>query len=152
MHRSGTSSIAGSLHSAGLYPGGIILKSSDQPFGNRENPQIFRLNKKILQFNESTWDSPPLTELKWNDELRKERDLIISRMERQDSQWMFKDPRTLFTIPFWQEGLPELQFIGTFRHPLRVAVSLYRRSKFSIRDGLELWLKYNSRLLELITK
>jgi tetratricopeptide (TPR) repeat protein len=60
---------------------------------------------------------------------------------------MFKDPRTLLTLAFWQEVVPELKKIGTFRHPLRVAASLYFREKMPIRHGLELWITYNERLL-----
>jgi len=60
---------------------------------------------------------------------------------------MFKDPRTLLTLPFWQDAVPKLRKIGTFRHPLRVAASLYCRDQMPLRQGLELWVTYNERLL-----
>ena len=79
-----------------------------------------------------------------------ERDAIIAELqERANGYWGFKDPRTLFTLPFWLEAIDKPVFIGTFRHPHRVALSLNSRDDTPIEQGWELWHAYNTRMLEL---
>jgi len=54
-------------------------------------------------------------------------------------------------LPFWLEGLNpnRPQYVGTFRHPLQVAKSLCARDPgYRIESGLELWRRYNGKLLE----
>ena len=151
MHRSGTSSLAGSLQSAGLYAGKIAKKANmSQPKGNRENREAIFLNDQVLKHSSANWHQVP-TSLTWNDYLAKERNRFINEMNRQSDSWMFKDPRTLLTFPFWREALPDLILIGTFRHPMSVALSLYQRQPLlmPLKKGLELWIEYNERLLNL---
>ncbi|MGL5795393.1 MAG: tetratricopeptide repeat protein, partial [Waterburya sp.] len=75
---------------------------------------------------------------------------LIQELNEQFPVWMFKDPRTVLTLPFWQSGISTLQLIGTFRHPLKVAMSLYQRQSLSIplREGIKLWIYYNSLILK----
>ena len=149
MHRSGTSCLAGSLQAAGLYSGEVEDWNLDNLKGNRENLEIMALNKAILKSSNGSWDNPPL-EIKWSQEHQDRRDKIIANFASNYETWMFKEPRTLLTLPFWKEGMNNLQFIGSFRHPIKVAMSLYQRYKISIslRDGISLWLHYNHLLLE----
>ncbi len=67
------------------------------------------------------------------------------------SKWKswFKDPRTLFTLDGWLEALPTAEFVGIFRSPSLVALSLNRRDNLPIERGLRLWQVYNQRLLHL---
>ena len=76
------------------------------------------------------------------------RDEMIASFPK-DRLWGFKDPRTLLTLPGWLEALPHAQLVGSFRNPVSVARSLQTRNGFSIEKGMELWLEYNRRLLDL---
>ncbi len=63
--------------------------------------------------------------------------------------WGFKDPRTLLTLDGWLRLVPDLEFVGVFRHPARVARSLAGRPALQVEGPVELWRVYNGRLLEL---
>lgn len=151
MHRSGTSCLAGALQTAGLFAGTIGTWHTDNLQGNRENQAIMDLNNSLLQANQASWDNPPAT-LTYSPQYQQQRDQLITQLNAQAPAWMFKDPRTLLTLTFWQEGLKNsnntLQFVGTFRHPSKVALSLYQRSQMPLREGIELWLHYNRILLD----
>ena len=149
MHRSGTSCLAGSLQAAGLFSGEVEDWNIDNLKGNRENLEIMALNKAILKSENGSWDNPP-TEVKWSQEHQDRRDDIIASFASEYDVWMFKEPRTLLTLPFWQAGISNLHFIGSFRNPIKVAMSLYQRSLGSIplRKGIDIWLHYNRILLE----
>ncbi|AOX03975.1 hypothetical protein BJP34_35160 [Moorena producens PAL-8-15-08-1] len=147
MHRSGTSCLAGSLQAAGLYGGTVDRCNADNLKGCRENLKIIALNDAVLAETSGTWKNPPDT-ISWTEEHQQQRDAIIADFYYYVSVWMFKDPRTLLTLPFWREGIPNLHFIGTFRHPMRVAMSLYHRSGFPLRDSLTLWIHYNRIILD----
>lgn len=146
MHRSGTSCLAGVLQCMGFRAGQVEQWNADNMRGQRENLAVGRLNERVLAENGGGWDAPPIR-LQWSGSLAVARDTLLAENIEPGRPWMFKDPRTLLTLPFWQESIPELKRIGTFRHPLRVAASLYFRDKMPIRHGLELWCTYNERLL-----
>ena len=147
MHRSGTSSLAGSLEEAGLHLGKIIKKAPNNAKGNRENKRIMDLQDELLAYNGGSWRSPP-ENVVWTDAHRAARDAILASYKRRDL-WGFKDPRTLLTLRFWQEALPRMTFVATFRHPLLVAESLIRRNGGDRERWLALWAEYNQRLLAL---
>lgn len=145
MHRSGTSCLTGSLEQHGLYLGEVINSAPHNRKGNKENSDTWAINDAVLEKSGGSWDKPP-EQLSWDDGDRQEREKYIERFEFNNI-WGFKDPRTLLTLPFWLEGLPELSLIGTFRHPILVASSLGKRNKFSFDESLELWNYYNQRLI-----
>ena len=60
--------------------------------------------------------------------------------------WGFKDPRTLLVLEEWLKDLPHAEFVGIFRHPVKVADSLYKRNKMSYNQAFDLWLRYNRKL------
>ena len=115
MHRSGTSCLAGSLQQAGLYLGEVVEQAPHNRKGNRESLAIRSLNDRLLESNDGAWNRPP-AELVWSEIFASTRDRLIAKFADRTS-WGFKDPRTLLTLPFWQDGIPELVFVGTFRHP-----------------------------------
>lgn len=145
MHRSGTSSLAGSLEEAGLHLGEVVTRADHNPKGNRESLAIRDLNDRLLEHNDGAWDRPPATVI-WDDDFRTQRAAVIAA-HAADWRWGFKDPRTLLTLAFWQEALPDLALVGTFRHPLAVAASLERRNQIPVETGLVLWQAYNERLV-----
>jgi hypothetical protein len=147
MHRSGTSCLTGLLQQAGLELGDIVEEAPYNKKGNRENVDIMELNNDVLLNNKGSWDSPP-NQLTWNETLQLRRDEILMRYIDKNI-WGFKDPRVIFTLPFWLDGLKkaQLHYIGTFRHPLLVAKSLNsRQPDLSIEKGVALWLRYNEQL------
>lgn len=155
MHRSGTSCLAGSLQRNGVYLGDVHTYNPHNTKGNRENQTIVDLNDTLLAVNNSNWDLPPTTKLKWNDSHTTRRSTIISDINKiaetsSYSYWGFKDPRTLLTLDFWQEASLNASYVGTFRHPLSVARSLNKRSELPIEVGIALWDAYNSILLKAI--
>lgn len=151
MHRSGTSCLTGLLEDAGVYLGGVSKKNPHNLKGNQENLQVMHLHNEVLEANGSGWDNPPAGSVHWSDAQRARLREIVKEYEGH-TRWAFKDPRTLFTLPAWQELLPDLVYIGTFRHPGAVAQSLHRRGKMPPEQGFELWRRYNARLLEEQTR
>jgi hypothetical protein len=146
MHRSGTSCLAGSLEEAGLYLGEVNTTAPHNTKGNRESRTIMELHGDLLRANDGDWDAPPKRVI-WSAEHRARRDAIIASYPG-DRIWGFKDPRTLLILPGWLEALPAVSFVGTFRHPLAVAASLYARNQVPVEKSLALWSDYNRRLLD----
>jgi hypothetical protein len=148
MHRSGTSCLTGLLEDAGIFLGDVSKKNPHNLKGNHENLRIMHLHDEVLASNSGSWDDPPQGDVIWSAAQKTSLREIIDQYQHQ-SLWAFKDPRTLFTLSAWQDALPGLRYIGTFRHPGAVVQSLYRRGRLSEDAGYKLWLHYNRRLLEL---
>jgi hypothetical protein len=146
MHRSGTSCLTGLLEQAGVFLGPVSKKNPFNLKGNHESSELMRLHEALLEENGGGWADPPST-VHWSAAARATRDAFIRRFEAV-ACWGFKDPRTLFTLEGWLEAIPELAPAGIFRHPMLVAQSLQRRDGFSIEQGLDLWARYNARLLD----
>lgn len=144
MHRSGTSCLTGSLQEAGIDLGDCHTWNPHNRKGNRENQRIVDLNDAVLAANAASWDRPR-AKVTWRDsDLSAARAIIEAN--RTSLSFGFKDPRTLLTLEGWRLALPEMEFIGIFRHPLDVAQSLNNRSGMAIEQGLALWFQYNRRL------
>lgn len=146
MHRSGTSCLSGMLENAGLNLGNVSRQNPHNKRGNNENPKIMALHEAMLAANKSSWNRPPAAGCHWNpqhlDELRK----LVEEYSPLEI-WGFKDPRTLFTLEGWLEVIPQMRFVGSFRHPVAVARSLVARGGGMLSTHLELWWLYNCRLL-----
>jgi hypothetical protein len=148
MHRSGTSMLIGTLEEAGVYLGDVIGDSIEyNRKGLLEPKAVLYMQEDLLNVNGGSWRNPP-DKIEWKTLHLAVRDLFIES-RAQHAVWGFKDPRTLFTVEGWQSVLPSLEKIGIFRHPLEVAASLLHRNKLSLEQGLDLWKKYNKRLLAL---
>jgi hypothetical protein len=145
MHRSGTSCLTGTLEEAGVFLGDVVRQAKYNARGNRENLQIMTLHDQVLAANRGSWDDPP-EQVRWSrDQLAAQREII--HLYAGYPRWGFKDPRTLFTLEAWLAALPGMTFVGIFRHPLAVAQSLQHRNQFPLGKGLDLWARYNRRLL-----
>ena len=146
MHRSGTSVLAGTLQEAGLDLGDVVRVAPHNRKGNRENRAIQHMQENLLETNGGSWSDVPNV-VRWSDLHRAVRDEFIAGF-RGASVWGFKDPRTLFTLDGWLEVLPHAELVGIFRQPVLVASSLQRRDGFTFEQGLDLWRRYNEKLLE----
>lgn len=152
MHRSGTSSLVGSLEAAGLVLGDVqtrAAKSNEK--GHREPNELIALHEDVLITNGGAWHLPP-AQTHWSGAQRRRRDEFIASRAGLPL-WGWKEPRTLLVLDGWLEALPELELVATFRHPAVVARSLQRRHGSESADmWLDLWLAYNACLLELLDR
>jgi hypothetical protein len=149
MHRSGTSCLTGSLQEKGLFLGEVHEWNQHNQKGNRENETLATLNEDVLIHNGGSWHQPP-TDMRWNRSLAKRRNTLIKEFEATSKPvWGFKDTRVSLTWPFWEDVIPSLEYVGTFRHPLLVARSLQKRDNMPTDYALNLWCDYNSRILAL---
>lgn len=153
MHRSGTSCLTGTMQAMGIELGQVFEENDHNKKGNRENSRICRTNDILLRLAGGSWDNPA-TIAEWNDAARSERDSIIHEIKHYaaGNLWGFKDPRAMFSLDFWLEAESDMQFIGTYRHPYRTALSLQKRDGMPIEKGMRLWNAYNIKLLELLKK
>lgn len=151
MHRSGTSCLTGTLEHYGLYLGDVVTEAPHNKKGNRENLTIMALNNKVLEYNGASWDQPPQQTVKWTQDHAFERDQILRAYTQK--VWGFKDPRCVFTLAFWLEGLKKhnIKFIASYRNPVSVARSICSRNKeISLDTALGIWTAYNLQLIEWV--
>jgi hypothetical protein len=158
MHRSGTSCLTGSLQQGGLFLGKHHTWNEYNRKGNRENQDVVNLHEAIFKANGLDWQHP-LRPASWKTLWRHpapvwqpqhiDRALDIIGEYADQPLWGFKDPRTLMLLNVWHRLVPEMEFVGIYRHPMAVAQSLASRPAMpvSIEDGLRMWYEYNSALL-----
>jgi hypothetical protein len=146
MHRSGTSALAGSLQQQGLFLGEVSTSNRFNPKGNRESADVRRLNEDVLRSSGGAWHKPPKA-VNWEAEHVARAEALLAE-HADHAAWGFKDPRTLLTLDGWLALVPDLERIGVFRHPLRVAASLEQRSAIRTDRAVALWQAYNEALLE----
>jgi hypothetical protein len=147
MHRSGTSALVGSLQQRGLFLGRHSTWNKHNLRGNRENAKVSVLNEQVLMHSGGSWSSPPAV-VDWTPgHLERARTILAKYADKP--LWGFKDPRTLLTLEGWLRLVPDLELVGVFRDPARVARSLAERPSLPVEDPIGLWRTYNTRLLEL---
>lgn len=146
MHRSGTSMITGSLEQAGVFMGQVNQFSENNKKGSKESSFLMQLHEEVLTDNNSSWYSPPYKTY-WSPYRMKILQYYIQSFD-QHPIWGFKDPRTLLHLKTWNKMIPNLIKVGIFRNPNDVALSLKRRNKFPLQQGLDLWVRYNRELLK----
>lgn len=154
MHRSGTSLVAQLLSDSGLYlgPDRELMPAADaNPSGGWENVGLVALNEEILSRLGGGWDFPPPAPSDWSQPaiaaLRPEAEDLTRELARHQP-WGWTDPRTCFTLPFWQSVLDQMTVILVVRNPLEVAASLRERNGLSLALGLSLWRASYQRVLE----
>ncbi len=158
MHRSGTSLVASVLREAGLNIGlngnADVGLGVGQPRGHFEDRDFFDLHEAILAAagrscftaDEATLQEiPPVFE-------DRARALVAAR--ENEPFWGWKDPRTCLFLDLWERLLPRARHLFLYRHPVDVALSLWRRNTDSeLREdpwsAFRSWELYNRRLLAL---
>ncbi len=148
MHRSGTSFLTGSLQQAGLELGKHSAWNPHNLKGNRENQDIVAFHDAVLAARNAAWDNPPSSPITWTDAEAQQAAGLVAEYQGVE-HWGFKDPRALLLVEEWRALLPDLQFVGIFRHPSAVARSLDARGGMPQAKAFALWVAYNRRLLEL---
>lgn len=150
MHRSGTSLVSRILGLMGLSHGPaehMMGPAEFNPRGHWEYQPLVDLNDAILAAYGGSWDAPPLWPEAWHrdssmDSLRAEARNIFERDFSGTNAWVWKDPRTSLTLPFWHDLVPGMRYVVCLRNPLDVALSLQGRDGFSLVKGGDLWLTY----------
>jgi hypothetical protein len=146
MHRSGSSCLAGMLQASGFHAGNVFHWNEDNRRGNQEDLRIIELNNLVLEASGGSWLSPPGW-IEWTRSLESQRDKVLKEFSSSRAPWMFKDPRSVLTLPFWVDAIGRSRLIGVFRNPVSVAQSLAARNGLPLLKGLELWAIYNEALL-----
>ena len=148
MHRSGTSCLAGCLEACGLFLGEVSRRGRFNAKGNRESKDVWTRHDQILGLNRGSWHNPPDDVVVHPAHLAQLRD-IVDRLSSGNHAAGVKDPRILLLLQQWRNLVgPRCRLVGTFRHPMAVAKSLATRNNMPIEQSLNLWVRYNTELVQ----
>lgn len=150
MHRSGTSCLTRILNRAGLDLGNSLINSAvpDNLLGHWEDRSVISINDEILKESGGAWDQVP-QQITTSAVVAAKMVEFVGRWN-QTPVWGWKDPRTTLTFPAWRPHLPETRIVACVRHPYAVAKSLAVREEWPLERGLNLWLAYNRKLLDIV--
>lgn len=150
MHRSGTSSTAGTLALLGARPPRTLMgPAEDNPRGFWESHVVMALNDRLLARAGSAWNDPrPLDAAAFesDDALRRE---ALDALEGEfggAATIVLKDPRICRFYPFWRGVLVAAGYrpliVSPIRAPGEVAASLQARNALTRDQALDLWLRH----------
>ncbi len=152
MHRSGTSSLAGTLVKLGAKaPNTPLPASSDNERGFFESLPIMQLNDEILASAGSSWDDWRAFNRGWSTsgvaaEFEQRAVATLVAEFGTAPLVLIKDPRLCRMMPFWSKVFDqagyEIRVLMPVRSPLEVARSLWLRNGFPISKGLLMWLRH----------
>jgi hypothetical protein len=154
MHRSGTSALAGALHTAGWFFGEQLLPSTADfnPKGFFEDQRIVAIHDDLLASLGLRWYNCHLLPPDWMASVgaglaRQQLSALLSAEFLSRPRWAVKDPRLSVFLPLWAAVLDELavpfQCLVLLRHPAEVAASLARRNQFAQDLAYLNWLTYS---------
>lgn len=149
MHRSGTSSVAGTLALLGAAaPRTLMRPADDNPKGFWESEVVAAFNDRLLAACGSAWDDwrwldpAPLADPAWADQAR---DLVLAEFGDAPAI-VLKDPRICRFFPFWRGVLQAAGYapliVSPVRDPREVAASLNARNSMHPLKGQRLWLRH----------
>lgn len=154
MHRSGTSLVSNVMREAGLDIGvrEDVGLGVGQPRGHFEDREVFRLHEAILAASGRTCFSADDASLAVIPAAFQEQARALAAARADRPFWGWKDPRTCLFLDLWDGLLPEARYLFLYRHPVDVALSLWRRNtdpELSADPWLALrsWEVHNRRLL-----
>jgi hypothetical protein len=165
FHRSGTSSVAQLLHSAGLFLGDeLVGEMPYNRYGHYEDHDVLRIHDQILRENGLNWQvAEPLVPM-IGDWCWQAMQSLIERRRLEHRLWGFKDPRVCMFMAAWKHLLPSCKFVICFRPVADCSYSLSRRHALELlrasgpRDvhmrfftdpdlAVRMWLVHNRALL-----
>jgi hypothetical protein len=149
MHRSGTSALAGMLHSNGIIMG---EEHSFRPKPMRENPKGFYENHEFRVINDQILRGHGYAVKSFNPDVPKIDQLppsahsqMVARIEQYRNVyewWGWKDPRTCLTLPMWLKVMTdmgikkeEVRVLIPSRAPAEVADSMKARGNREKQEG-----------------
>lgn len=135
--RSGTSLTAELVRLWGAYAGekeALWKWDSSDPrgYGYMEYIPLQNLNDDLLDHNEAVPPSPEILIEKATDPVYRDRALeLVRAMDERASDsgaiaWVWKDARTVLTLPFWTKILQDPIYVITVRHPIETTLSAAR--------------------------
>jgi hypothetical protein len=150
MHRSGTSSVAGTVAKLGATPPKSLMPANfANSRGHWESNALVALNDAILKSAGSVWDDWRTFNPAWYaspvaDEFYKRAADELKEEFGNAKLVVLKDPRMCRMLPFWSKVLNgySLRFILPVRSPLEVSRSLWMRDKIPINKGVLMWLRH----------
>ncbi len=156
MHRGGTSAVAGVVHELGAFlgpAGHLMARREDNPAGFYEHQLLTDLNDELLHALGGTWHEPPRLDRGWEraphlDGIRVRAQQVLHEDFADAPLWVWKDPRTSLTLPFWRSLLPATRFVVCLRNPLEVARSLHARDGLDEATGIDLWMRHTVAALD----
>lgn len=170
MHRSGTSALAGLLHSNGIVMG----EDNDfYPPPMKENPKGFYENKKFRIINDKLLNIEDYRVKSFNPDVPKIEKAYISPVflsqmracinyyDNKYKVWGWKDPRSCLTLDIWLPLLSEMnkldktKVLVSYRSYEDIALSMIRRGNRERRGKnqfRQLALVYYTRMIDSIMK
>jgi hypothetical protein len=149
MHRSGTSSVAGTLALLGAAaPRTLMRPAEDNPKGFWESEVVTAFNDRLLAACRSSWsdwrrlDGATLSDPAWGEEAGR----VLQAEFGDASAIVLKDPRICRFFPFWRRALEGAGYapliVSPIRDPLEVAASLSARNGMDPARAQRLWLRH----------
>jgi hypothetical protein len=152
MHRSGTSSVTGTLSLLDVALGQDLLPPMpDNPKGFFEQKTVVDLHDEILEALGTSWDDPRGLPEGWEDDPalaphREKLQQLIAQNFGGAQLWAAKDPRLCRLLPLWLGILGTLnitpKIVFVVRNPDEVIRSLEERNETTAEQAAMLWLSY----------
>jgi hypothetical protein len=150
MHRSGTSVLTRVINLLGLplCREDDLWTAPDNPTGHWESTSLAMFNDRLLHLLGARFTAPGEPPQGWESvgsvaEMHGEAYRIFKHAH-PSSVWVWKDPRTCLTLPFWREVLPDNPIaVFIHREPLEVARSLQHRDGYGKAHCIALWERYS---------
>jgi O-antigen biosynthesis protein len=154
MGRSGTSLVSSMLQSGGLHIGQRLMGPGDgNSKGHFEDLDFYEFHMWVLEaqgIHNSGFTLQGKIQIR-EQHLFRARELVEER-RRHLTPWGWKDPRTTLFLDFWQELIPEANFLILYRPPWDVVDSLFRRGDEVFRSNpvfaVRVWEHYNRLALD----
>ncbi|MEN4478752.1 glycosyltransferase [Mycolicibacterium cosmeticum] len=151
MHRSGTSAITRMVNLLGVptCPASDLIRDrTGNVRGHWESATLVRYNEDLFRETGAAWWCPPPLDTDWKAiaDRRAESAAATFASVHHTPSWVWKDPRTCVTAPFWRAVLQQrLIYLLVVRHPAAVAASLTTRNSLTTEGGIALWEGYTAR-------
>jgi hypothetical protein len=152
MHRSGTSSLAGTFAKLGIaHAATPIPDHPSNRLGHWESAPVVALNDQILASARSNWRDARPFDANWYTtpmcrEFKALAKIVLAQEFEGVASFVLKDPRICRFAPFWFDVLSEQGIecctILPVRTPSEVAQSLYVRDGSTLKHGELLWLRH----------
>jgi hypothetical protein len=150
MHRSGTSATARLVNLLGVPIGrraDLKPPSDVNTAGYWESNSLTAFNDRLLYYLGGSWAAPPTVTPGWasTPSLASHRSWgrMVFRRVYDTQRWVWKDPRTCLTLPFWLLALDvRSAIVLTHRNPLEIARSLPPRYGVGKRLAISIWERY----------
>ncbi|HEY5988974.1 MAG TPA: sulfotransferase [Streptosporangiaceae bacterium] len=150
MHRSGTSVVTRVIALLGLplCREEDRYAAPDNPTGHWESTSLIAFNDRLLNLFGGIPAAPAAVADGWESHasavaLYDEAYRVFKRAH-PGAVWVWKDPRTCLTLPFWRRVLPDSPVaVFVHREPLEVVLSLQRRDGFGKAHCIAQWERYS---------